>query len=95
MLIKDNEMTLPKKDVLVLCMCIAFAILALGAAGNKGRHHAQMILCQTNLAKMAQGTQMYANDNEGRLFNYNYGAGLWTGPLAVYADKDEVRYMGR
>ena len=57
-------MILPNKDVLVLCVCISFVILTLGAVGNKGRYHAQMILCQTNLKGYGNAYIMYIDDND-------------------------------
>jgi hypothetical protein len=49
-----NKIILPKKDVLVLCFCIMFMLLCLGAIGANGRHRAKMILCQLNEKKMVK-----------------------------------------
>ena len=83
---------LMKKDILVLFACVVFVTFILGAVGNRGRHHAQMILCQANQATMVKGVLMYAEDYYGSLFEYGYSGGLWMEPLADYVNKDEVRY---
>lgn len=85
------KMLLPKRDILVVCFCVAFLGLTLSAMGSRGRHRAKMIICQMNQKQMATGTLMFANDNDGRLFQYKLN-GLWITPLAEYTGKDEVRY---
>ncbi|MCK4998957.1 MAG: hypothetical protein KAS23_05460 [Anaerohalosphaera sp.] len=85
--------TLPKKDFVVLCLCVAFLILSLGAIGTTGRNHAKSIICQTNLKQLANASIMFANDNDGKLFEYNFGGGLWMTPIAEYiGNMDNVRH---
>ncbi len=90
----NNKIMLPKKDVLVVFFCVAFLGLCVAAIGATGRYRAKMLGCQLNQKKMANGSLMFANDNEGKLLSngINGRHSLWMGPLAAYIDTDEVRY---
>ena len=88
----NDKMILPKKDILVVCLCAVLLTLTLGAIGNRGRHHAQMIICGANLKHLTTASLMYANDNDGKLFEYSLSEGLWITQLAEYSGKDEARY---
>lgn len=82
-----------KKDAIVLCFCAVFVILSIGAIAGGGRHHAQSIICQTNLKHLGDASLMYANDNDGKLYEYNLFGGMWVTPISDYiGNMDNLRH---
>jgi prepilin-type processing-associated H-X9-DG protein len=67
---KRSEL-ITKKDFLVVVCCTVFLLFNLGIIGGGARMRAKEALCLSNLFQWGQMYSMYANDNDGKLMDWN------------------------
>jgi prepilin-type processing-associated H-X9-DG protein len=53
-----------KRDIVVLILCAAFLISALGAVGESGRQRAKEAVCQANLRQLGDAMSLFLGDHD-------------------------------
>ncbi len=82
-------------ELLVVVAIIAVLAALLGPALVRGKSAAKRTACANNLRQLALASQMYWDDNDGRLFPYRFesdplGARYWFGWLARGSEGERV-----
>ena len=62
-----------KRDLVVVCGCVAFAVTSFVAIGSTGRERAKRAVCQSNLRQLGRVQAMFLDDNDGR-YPYAWGS---------------------
>lgn len=80
-------------ELLVVIAIIALLMAILIPVLNKARAQAKSVICKSNIKQMHLGVLMYAQDNNGKTFDYNYSRGLYLQRMVDYLSNiEEIRY---
>lgn len=78
-----------KKDLVILVLCAAFLISALGAAGEVGRRRARESVCLSNVKRLSGAWLKYVEDHGGELVGGQAAPGNWVDRPALSGDKEQ------
>jgi len=60
-----------RANAVVLILCVALALMTLGATGESGRRRAREFVCLANVGQLAQGWLLFAEEHDGALVGGN------------------------
>jgi prepilin-type N-terminal cleavage/methylation domain-containing protein len=73
-------------ELLVVIAIISLLLSILLPGLRKAKETVKGIVCRSNLRQMPLAFSIYSQENDGRMFMMNYGAGYWLRMIAPYLD---------
>jgi len=91
--IMDKRKPFTLIELLVVIAIIALLMAILMPALYKAKAQAESVRCKSHVKQMHLGVFMYAQDNNGKPFDYNYSRGLYLQRMVDYLSNiEEIRY---